>query len=309
MENYRRAIIAKYEEEKEGIYSSYLSQPSRANLKNLCLLRINDNINETDQRTVIQFLDLQPEVHPNKQIQKINTKVDKFRPIGNLLKGEKIPPKLTSLEIAAFLIDFSPRPYTFFKKKDTDKEDEVVQIDDAIRNPFGNQKNPPEQSNNTKPTGIITTTTEPEDTKTKTPLKTVITILAVFMIVSSGIYLLTDTTPPVNCMIWKEDHYEQINCDTIATIPENGVKAIGLDPIVLEKFKKITPTDTTTFFKNKQPNVWYGPSPEGNYEIFSYHGKHPVTRKDLRPISVRIKNVILEKQQQQRIQSFVSPTE
>ncbi|MES2487288.1 MAG: hypothetical protein V4581_15230, partial [Bacteroidota bacterium] len=86
------------------------------------------------------------------------------------------------------------------------------------------------------------------------------------------------------CMVWKDDHYEAANCDDIALQGE-GYKHTGLNIILLEKMKKVTVCDTTTFFKHNKPCIWYGKSADKKYEYFTYPGIHPETGESLKKIT------------------------
>lgn len=80
-----------------------------------------------------------------------------------------------------------------------------------------------------------------------------------------------------DCMVWKEDHFEQVNCSGF-------VHEKRLDPLKLENFKQIQVSDTTEFFRDDQPQVWYDKS-NGHLEYFSAPGIHPENGKTLKPIT------------------------
>lgn len=79
------------------------------------------------------------------------------------------------------------------------------------------------------------------------------------------------------CMAWNEDHYVEVKCTGV----EGETK---LNPVVLQEFRKIEVSDTTTFFKNGSPSVWYDKS-NNQLEYFSSPGIHPENGKTLRPIT------------------------
>lgn len=79
------------------------------------------------------------------------------------------------------------------------------------------------------------------------------------------------------CMLWKEDHFEQVSCS-------GSRYEEPLNPVRLEKFKKIEVSDTTTFFRNGEPRVWYDKS-KGELEYFSFPGIHPENGKTLKAIT------------------------
>lgn len=82
------------------------------------------------------------------------------------------------------------------------------------------------------------------------------------------------------CMIWQEDHFEKTTCSGAEN--EEILRAFRL-----ENFKKIAPTDTTTFFKNGKAQVWYDKS-NNELEFFTAPGTHPTNDKTLKPITTYI---------------------
>jgi len=107
------------------------------------------------------------------------------------------------------------------------------------------------------------------------------------VIVSIGLIIKTNFFNEEGCMFWKDDHWEATSC-------ENEVKSfvdvpiIHLDKVRLERQRKIIPTDTTTYFVNDKPVVWYCKMPNGTIEYFSYPGLHPATGETLKKISETI---------------------
>ncbi len=79
------------------------------------------------------------------------------------------------------------------------------------------------------------------------------------------------------CMIWKEDHFEKTTCSGYEN--EEILRTFRL-----ENFKKIIPTDTTTFFKNGKARIWYDKS-NNELEFFSAAGIHPTNGKTLKPVT------------------------
>lgn len=79
------------------------------------------------------------------------------------------------------------------------------------------------------------------------------------------------------CMIWKTNHFEKTACS-------GAENEEILRTFRLENFKKIEPTDTTTFFKNGKAQVWYDKS-NNELEFFTAPGIHPVKGKTLKPVT------------------------
>jgi len=82
------------------------------------------------------------------------------------------------------------------------------------------------------------------------------------------------------CMVWVENHYEKTECSGVAL-------EISYNETISNKMKQLKACDTTTFFKNKLPVVWYDKS-NSALSYFSYHGIHPVNGKTLKPITETI---------------------
>ncbi|ASE62044.1 hypothetical protein CEQ15_11350 [Chryseobacterium indologenes] len=113
---YREAVREHYLQLVEsGNISPKLIKCSPARLKYECMdLFKNENLNILDYRTIKDFLNISfREVLYYKDLSEVP--VSKFRPISNFLRGVKNPNEST-LEMAAFLIDFRPRPFTYFYK-------------------------------------------------------------------------------------------------------------------------------------------------------------------------------------------------
>lgn len=106
--------------------------------------------------------------------------------------------------------------------------------------------------------------------------KKVILALLIFPMVGLPAYVGYRTAEQA-CMVWKEDHFEQVSCS-------GSVHEEPINPFKLENFKKIQVSDTTEFFRHDQPQVWYDKS-NGHLEYFSAPGIHPENGKTLKPIT------------------------
>jgi hypothetical protein len=82
-------------------------------------------------------------------------------------------------------------------------------------------------------------------------------------------------------MIWKETHYEKTTFDA-----KKIYSLKRCDPMILENFKKITPSCSLQFFNAKnEPLIWYAKNNKGKLTYFTYYGLHPETGKTLKPIT------------------------
>lgn len=94
---------------------------------------------------------------------------------------------------------------------------------------------------------------------------------------------VTDVFKSEDCIVWRKDHYEKIDCKN-----ENAI--LMLEGINIDKFRKIQINESTIFFKKNKPIVWYGKSEKGEMEYFNARGTHPITGKELKLITEYIIN-------------------
>lgn len=133
-DDYKKAIRAKYEVEKEGEFSNYFLPTSQANLRNLCWLRFETNDSKDDLSIFYSVFDFDFDLSKSKYFATNTT--DKFKPIVTFLKGEKELAHFSRVELAAILVDFNPRPFKKFNKEG------IIEIDKPIEESYETLKNP-----------------------------------------------------------------------------------------------------------------------------------------------------------------------
>jgi len=256
---YKRALKKKYEVEKTDKHSGFLIKPTSAKLRDLCVQILKDKPSANDLQTFHNFFGSAfEETNP----QKMQKGTEKFKPLATFLKDETEIPDYNSIaaDMVAVLLDFPLRPYALYLKS--------VKNDSEIR---GKSED-----------GLIAEGPETnlEQQKAKRKIwdkwKTAIAITIIIIATATVVKLLTKE---VQCLTWKDDHYELVDCD--------GHNAIIPYREELTHFKKIRVSDTTTFFKDRQPIVWYSKQ-DNVLEYFNADGKNPATGKDLRPITTYI---------------------
>lgn len=270
LERYKEAIKAKFKEEKKGIYSSFLISPSRAKLRQLCeeKLKISTNQDDLNSFKFIFGFDFDAS---NKN--KLQANTDKFRPIETFFKGETDLTDLNAINLAAMLVDFNPRPFGLYAYR----EDFNNSSQDLINNTTSKNSENEETS-----LEIVNKKTH----KLNSNLKKKITIglLSFIGLGSIGFTVKNIIAPDPECMQWKKNHYEIVDCKSdnlqgfmsqseIIPFDENQSKLI-----------KIEVSDTTTFFKNEKSLYWYC-KVNGKPDFFNTHGIHPESGKALRPVS------------------------
>lgn len=98
------------------------------------------------------------------------------------------------------------------------------------------------------------------------------------ILVLGFLYYNNSTNTNNQCLVWIQDHYKRIDCKGQEPNPI-------LNDINIDKFRKIQVTKNTEFIRNGHPIIWYGKSIDGKLEYFNSRGVHPITLKELKPIT------------------------
>lgn len=286
--DYKEAIRTKYRSERiEGKHSHYLNNPSQALLRDLCWEIFNSSPKVDDIVVYRNFF--KEEFVPNDE-NNSTTYTDKFKKVGAFLKGGKEPAKISTVELAAILVDFEPRPFKKFIKEgfngledENYKETTVSGDEDLLQEEPKNEGIEVFQLT-TKPVRINRFVKAKEKIiyNFKNRLKkTAGVIILVFCLIATVIYFAFFKN---HCMQWSDDHYEVVDCSTKDNGNFNVI--IPLDESLLD-FRKLKACDTTTcFMKNGEAFVWYGKTSEGvDFFNDNGNGKHPETKGALRPVT------------------------
>lgn len=271
LEVYKKAIKVQYEFEKNGKYSSFLIHPSRAKLRQLCEERLKESNDKEDKLSFSLVFGFEYELGNRNKLKSLT---DKFRPIETFLKGETDLSDIETINIAALLVDFKPRPFRIFISKSFENNflrEELETIEE--------EKNEREVSQFFE--GI-------KNVKSKNTLKKKLGIglLGLIGITSIGYTAKDIILPQPQCMQWQNNHYEVVDCNSGK---QSLLKQYDIIPYDENQSKliKIEVSDTTTFFKNGKSLYWYS-KVNGKPEFFNTHGEHPETGKALKPVSVYI---------------------
>ncbi len=289
LEAYKKAVRLKYEAEKNGDYSSFLYNPSRAKLRDLCKELFKQHTTVEDVKSFRLFFGFEYSV---ESLYKLRDQKDKFRPIENFFKGESDLTDIEGINIAAILVDFKPRPFSRYLKQQEDT------------NPVGNNsaKAIGLKEENTPAIGFTADEIKRggDDVKDfpnqrnafffwleKNKLIAVLMLIGVLL---GGFSLSQFVFKPKQCMQWQNDHYEVVDCiDTDKGLLDNSI--IPLNESLLS-FRKIPVSDTTVFFnKQGKPLYWYC-KVNGVPEFFTTvgDGRHPETGDQVRQVTKHIIN-------------------
>lgn len=264
LETYKKAIRAHYEIEKQGKYSSFLINPSRAKLRQLYEERLKESDNKEDKLSFKLVFGFEYDATNRNRLK---SQTDKFRPIETFLKGETDLSDIESINITALLVDFEPRPFRNFNTKSVENQ---LFKNELIEKVVANEK-----------VHINIRTTKPRKNYMK---KIAIGFIGLVGITSIGYTAKNIIAPDPQCMQWQKNHYEVVDCNSDIQqglliqneiIPYNETQS---------KLVKIEVSDTTTFFKNGKSLYWYC-KVNGKPEFFNTHGVHPETGKALKQVS------------------------
>lgn len=285
LDEYKKAIRAKYEIEKTGDYSKFLISPTQANLRKLCWERFKENNNAADLNIFKTFFDFEFSISKKNQLK---DQTDKFKPIRAFFIGKTEFPTDETIDFAAILVDLELRPYRNFEKKYGTISGQSID----------NYFDPEKVDEDGEKTVKDSFEKEDEDTiseifrKSDLPIKykifgkifnrskpAIVAVTIVFCLVAVTIYIAFIKK---NCMQWSEDHYEIVDCNSN---PEAGSNVIiPLNKNLLD-LKKIKVCDTTSCFnKNGNAFIWYSKS-NNIVEFFNTHGNHPLNNKPLRAVT------------------------
>jgi hypothetical protein len=261
LEAYKKAIKQKYETEKTGLYSSLLLQPSRANLRKLCVERFKENQSKDDATTFKVFFGFE---FGEGNLNRLKSETDRFRALENFLKNTTDCNDREGINLIAILVDYTPRPFLKFAKHFSENEAEQL-------------TSIPEKNSEGK-TKDLPLAVPPSKKR-----KLMYGILGVTGLLSIGYTAKDVAFPEKQCMQWQKDHFEVVHCKNEINSLYKTTPIIPMDEKT-KNLQKLRVSDTTTFFVGNKPVVWYC-KVEGVPEYFNGPGFHPITGKALKPIT------------------------
>lgn len=297
--DYKEAIRDKYRVEKsDGKYAHYLSNPSQALLRDLCWEIFNSEPKADDLAVYRTFF--KTEFIP-KELDTSQQYTDKFKKVGAFFKAERETAKISTVDLAAILVDFENRPFRKFVKKgfepdfskneinSTTNEEEIKEVSvDIVDESFEEEAQSVQAEDlplalKPKSTNVFIDAREKILQRFKEKLKkTIIAIALIFCLITAVVYFAFFKK---HCMQWTGNHYEVVDC----TSPNEGNnlnEVIPLNKDLLD-FRKIKACDTTKcFLTNGEAIVWYGKTANG-IDFFNNNGNgwHPENKKALRPMT------------------------
>ncbi len=275
---YKLALKAHYEKIKGGVFSAFLISPTPANLRKLCLIIYQENPSEDDLITFRNFFGFD---YSHSIEIKLKQQTDKFKPIQTfLLKGTELE-NISSADMTAVLLQHKERPYRKFLKK-------LPAIDDLPKV----KETAPENNSITNFDSLTPIDSENKIQQAHAKInftnrfKTQLFYSGLFLLLLTGcLFTWNLVSDKKQCMQWQNDHYEVVDCSDYN--PEFTTQVIALDTALL-KFRKIHPKKDSAFMSEGKITIWY--CKNNGVEFFNADGKHPLTGKNLGPVSAHIMN-------------------
>ncbi len=271
LEDFKKAIKEKYENEKGGSHAHFLLQLSRAKLRDLCFELFQENSNLDDLNCYRAFLGFEFDKNGSNKVKALT---DKFRPLETFLKGETDLTDLAAVNMVAILVGLTNRPYLKFVKMEVGESDFKNEI------PILKME---------KESIIVKRHNEDyalqfQNTEVKKHLllkKPYLFIIPVLLILIS--IFGYQKWNQKECMQWTNDHYEAVDCKTAQATLFQSTQKVAINETVLS-LRKISVCDTTVFFSNEKPQIWYCKKGK-EIEFFNGPGFHPENGKVLKPIT------------------------
>jgi hypothetical protein len=267
---YKKAVRAKYEKVKTEKYAAFLQQPSPAELKNYCLMLFENGLNSQDELVFRVFFQAKEDQNLRLAIEQFGT--GKIKSTQLFLTGGNTENR-RMIELIAIMVDYTPRPFPkFLKEYDSGK----VVLEEE--NEDGRTR--------TKSTSGKDSTPMSDDTPPGSNRKWAIVALILLFLFFAGYTTKDILFAKKECMQWQNNHYEPMDCNVDGLVSGSDIEPF--DPKKSD-LKKIKITNETVFFRNGIPLVWY--IKQGNKcEFYNEPGVHPVTGRQLRPVSSLIIN-------------------
>ncbi|WP_418360882.1 hypothetical protein [Sphingobacterium detergens] len=270
--DFRNGVFSLYDLRKsQNQLDSRLANPTPASLRKYCLIRLSQNLPNTDIEILKDFFD------PLNKSNNFEKTIDEY-PLGKLRALQKLiierteEPDEKLVKLLAILIDYQPRP---FKYNYHDKSIPPVLTDPVP--PTIKVPEPPEIVEPAAPViNIPKTVIGSKNWRQRLPFlygrnRHAIRFSASVCFLMIIFYIIYSLTPK-GCMYW--DEYKYVETDCQSSIPANRI--VGFNKDQFNTFFKIMRPDTLS--KKDVGFVWYSKI-DNEVEFFTRSGHHPIEIK------------------------------
>ena len=269
-EDYKLAIKAAYVENRETEPTGILLNPTPAQVRNLCLLLLENSLSPSDKNVFKMFFNTKEQESIRTSIEYFD--IGKFKPIISFLKSEKDSDHVARIELAAVLVDYNPRPYAKYLQNEKKLAEDSALIMSTMNKPGNKQIN--------KNIGENPLLVNSRYILNKQIVMAITLLISLFFVgyTVKGMFFANK-----QCMQWRENHFEQVDCSSDQLGIGQLTTIVPFDEDLIH-LKKIEVTTKSVFFKYGKAVVWYSKN-EGKVEIFNSPGFHPESGKPLKPIT------------------------
>ena len=268
---YRETVFAAYKkkEEQEDL-SINLQHLKPSKLRDESQIVYHERPLPKDDDTIRSFFGSKGE--KNDYEQNINNfNIEKFKPLIKYLNGETAITDDKNIELLAWLIDFNPRPYAAWKKKnvsDNESSEKVIDVSSTTVEVFDTQVKDDDVDH-------ISEKEEDEDDNGKLwGIKSLLLDITILLVVLCFLYILRP-----RCMYWDGDQYQTIACEQRA----DGIVIVNLDTFRLAHLKRIKNPES---IKLRDIGKVHYSTIAGVPEFYTMGGENPTdTAKRLLPLS------------------------
>ncbi|MBC7758471.1 MAG: hypothetical protein H7069_06415 [Phormidesmis sp. FL-bin-119] len=291
-EDYQASVVKHYQLKRtDGSLSLNVMKPKPSTIRKECLFVLATRANKGDLLTLRLFVgEKENEEEYGRAIRNIDVNI--FKPLSNFLRGHTTNTEEKNIELLAWLIDYSPRPYrmTFTDSDvkptlletlpDADEKKELTENEsNEINGGASDSKIPIAMPKNRA--GFFVKQLDLHKIKIVVIVGVLITLVIGASLVKSrpNTFFLSFLKSDNQCMYWSGDRYVETTCDT--KTPYGQI--VALDNFKIANFKKIIRPDTLT--ENDINKVWYLKT-NNELELYTSDGKHPQQpHRRLRPLS------------------------
>ena len=271
-EEYKNAIRTQYKAKRKTEISGSLSNLTPAQLRDLCLYISENGLTKTDESIFRLFFSAKEDEKLGRAIDNFGT--GKLKSVISFIKAEKNSENTIRIELAAIIVDFNPRPFNRYKQtrattnlisvgiSPTEEQNENLNYTADLQD-FNNKKVIAENNNTIKKIAVL-----------------LILLLSLFFM---GYTIKDMSFPTKECMQWKKDHYEAVDCSNDKLGISHLNRIVPIDERVI-KLGKLDSKTALVFFINNKAIVWYSKT-NGIIELFNQPGFNPETEKSLKPIT------------------------
>jgi hypothetical protein len=275
--DYLNAIMWYYAEKiSNSNLPQRLQQPTPRKIRNECasVYRSRPEIRDVDM--LKRFFEVHDETALLRTIE--NFDLDKFRPLVNYLKGVTVATDDKNIELLGWLLDFPKRPfdagYDYEAAKNSSTKNGI--------NPIGGGK--PVADVNNRPDGNGKSSL---DKKKWSLVAGIVILLGVGAVIyfSNGRDRALGVVAPIQkeCMVWADNHYERVSCDSPAIVGD----VWPLDISRLNNLHRITRVDTIT--EKHIGKLWYQKRGIDSLDCYTAGGRDPNDpNRDLKRLSKEV---------------------